>query len=80
MKKTVQAVKYALDTLHISPDSLFKLIETSQGYEGEDYNRWLAEKIIRTADSEGIPFTELLVKNFGRDYVQLRRRDFSIGR
>lgn len=62
MKKTVQAVKYALDTLHISPDSLFKLIETSQGYEGEDYNRWLAEKIIRTADSEGIPFTELLVK------------------
>lgn len=62
MKKTVQAVKYALDTLHISPDSLFKLIETSQGYVGEDYNRWLAEKIIKTADSEGIPFTELLVK------------------
>lgn len=62
MKKTVQAVEYALDSLHISPDSLFKLIETSQGYTGEDYGRWLAEKIISTAESEGIPFTELLVK------------------
>lgn len=62
MKKTVQSVKYVLDNLHLTPDELFQLIETSQGYTGDDYNRWLANQIILVAESEGIPFTELLVK------------------
>lgn len=62
MRKTIQSVSYALDTLHLTPDELFQLIETSQGYDGKDYKRWLANKIIEVANSEGIPFTELLVK------------------
>jgi hypothetical protein len=62
MKKTVQAIKYALEELHLTPDKLFQLIESAQGYEGDNYELWLANKIIGVADSEGIPFTELLVK------------------
>lgn len=62
MKKTVQAIKYTLEELHLTPDKLFQLIESAQGYEGDNYELWLANKIIGVADSEGIPFTELLVK------------------
>lgn len=62
MKKTTQAIKYALEELHLTPDKLFQLIESAQGYSGDNYELWLANKIIEVADSEGIPFTELLVK------------------
>lgn len=62
MKKTVQAVKYALSALKVSPTYLFQLLESSKDYEGDNYERWLANEIIKIADSEGIPFTELLVK------------------
>lgn len=62
MKKTTQAIKYALDELHVTPDKLFQLIESAQGYDGSNYELWLAGRIIKIADSEGIPFTELLVK------------------
>lgn len=62
MKKTTQAIKYALDELHLTPDKLFQLLESSQGYEGTNYEKWVAGRIIKIADSEGIPFTELLVK------------------
>jgi len=62
MKKTTQAIKYALEELHLTPDKLFQLIESAQGYTGDNYELWLANKIIEVADSEGMPFTELLVK------------------
>ena len=62
MRKTIQAIKYALEELHLTPDKLFQLIESAQGYEGDNYELWLANKIIGVAESEGMPFTELLVK------------------
>lgn len=64
MKKTKSAVKYGIETLKVSPDELFKLIESSQGYNGSDYSRWLAGKIIDIADKDGIQFSQLLVKKF----------------
>lgn len=62
MRKTIQAIKYALEELHLTPDKLFQLIESAQGYEGDNYELWLANKIIGVAEYEGMPFTELLVK------------------
>lgn len=64
MKKTKSAVKYGIETLKLSPDELFKLIESSQGYDGEDYSRWLAGKIIEIAEEDGVQFSQLLVKKF----------------
>lgn len=64
MKKTKSAVKYGMETLKLSPDELFKIIESSQGYDGGDYARWLAGKIIEVAEADGVQFSQLLVKKF----------------
>lgn len=64
MRKTKAAVRYGMETLKLSPDELFKLIESSQGYEGEDYPRWLAGKIIEVAEEDGVQYSQLLVKKF----------------
>ena len=64
MKKTKSAVKYGIEVLKLTPDELFKLIESSQNYDGSDYSRWLADKIIKVAEKEGILFSQLLVKKF----------------
>ena len=64
MKKTKSAVKYGIERLKLSPDELFKLIESSQGYDGEDYSRWLAGKIIDVAEADGVQFSQLLVNKF----------------
>lgn len=64
MKKTKEAIMYGIETLHISADKIFSLIESSRGYDGEDYSRWLASKIIEVAEGEGIGFSQLLVKKF----------------
>lgn len=64
MKKTKSAVRYGIERLKLSPDELFKLIESSQGYDGEDYSRWLAGKIIEVAEEDGVQFSQLLVKKF----------------
>lgn len=64
MKKAKSAVKYGMETLRLSPDELFKLIESSQGYCGGDYPRWLAGRIIEVAEGDGVQFSQLLVKKF----------------
>lgn len=64
MKKAKSAIKYGMETLKLSPDELFKLIESSKGYDGEDYSRWLAGKIIEVAEADGVQFSQLLVKKF----------------
>lgn len=64
MKKAKSAIKYGMETLKLSPDELFKLIESSKGYSGEDYSRWLAGKIIEVAEADGVQFSQLLVKKF----------------
>ena len=64
MKKYVNAIKYALETLNISADTLFNLIETSKGYNDSSYDRWLSGKIIEMAEAEGVGFSQLLVKKF----------------
>lgn len=64
MKSTIDAVRYGIETLHISPDEMFSLIESSNGYEADDYSRWLANQIIKIAEKDGIGFSQLLVKKF----------------
>lgn len=64
MKKTKAAVRYGMEVLKLSPDDLFKLLESSQGYEGDNYQRWLASKIIEIAEEDGVQFSQLLVKKF----------------
>lgn len=59
-----EAVRYGIETLKVSPDKMFSLIESSREYEGDDYQRWLARKIIEVAEREGVGFSQLLVKKF----------------
>lgn len=64
MKNTKEAVKYGIETLGVTPNEMFSLIESSRGYEGDDYKRWLANKIIEIAEKEDVGFSQLLVKKF----------------
>ena len=64
MKKTISAVKYGLETLGVTPDKLFGMIESSQDYTGDDYGRWLASQIINIAEADGVGFSQLIVKKF----------------
>jgi len=64
MKHTKDAIRYGIETLRVSPDEMFKLIESSNGYVGDDYQRWLANEIIKIAEKDGVGFSQLLVKKF----------------
>lgn len=64
MKNTKEAIRYGIETLKVSPEKMFSLIESSEGYDGEDYSRWLAAQIIKIAEKDGIGYTQLLVKKF----------------
>lgn len=64
MNNVVEAVRYGVETLGVSPDEMFSLIKSSEGYEGGDYRRWLASKIIELCESLGVGYTQLLVKKF----------------
>ena len=64
MNKTVDAIKYGLETLNISPKGMFSLIESSKGYTGTDYNRWLANEIIKIAEKDEVGYSQLLAKWF----------------
>ena len=64
MKYTREAIRYGIETLGVTPDELFSLIESSEGYDGDDYRRWLAARIIEVAERDGVGFTQLLVKKF----------------
>lgn len=62
MKPVPEAIKYGLDILNISSDKFKSIIEESNGYAGEDKERWLASKIIEVAEKNGVLFTQLLAK------------------
>lgn len=64
MKYTKEAIKYGIETLKVSPDEMFSLIESSKDYEGDDYKRWLASEIIKIAEKDGVGYSQLLVKKF----------------
>lgn len=64
MKHTRDAIRYGIETLGVTPEELFSLIESSEGYTGDDYKRWLAARIIDIAEKDGVGFTQLLVKRF----------------
>jgi len=64
MSKTLDAIRYCLDTLSVTPKELFSLIESSNGYNGEEYSRWLANEVIKIAESEDILYSQLLAKWF----------------
>lgn len=68
MQKTKDAVRYAIETLGITPEKFFHILESSQGYDGEDYSRWLAGKVIEIANEDGVGYSKLLVKRF--DIIQ----------
>lgn len=64
MSKTLDAIRYCLDTLGVTPKELFSLIESSNGYDGPEYSRWLANEVIKIAESEDILYSQLLAKWF----------------
>lgn len=64
MKKTVDAVRYGIETLGLTPEEFFSLIESSKDYQGADYGRWLASKVIDIAEEDGVGYSQLLVKKF----------------
>ena len=64
MKNAKEAIKYGIETLKVSPEEMFSLIESSKDYDGDDYPRWLASKIIKLAEEDGVGYSQLLVKRF----------------
>ena len=64
MKNVKEAIKYGIETLNVTPEEMFALIESSKDYDGDDYKRWLANEIIKIAEKEGVGFSQLLVKKF----------------
>lgn len=68
MTEVKEAIKYGIETLKVSPDRMFSLIESSREYEGTDYPRWLAKKIIDIAEKNGVGYSQILVKKF--DIIQ----------
>ena len=64
MKNTKDAIRYGIETLNVTPKELFSLIESSKGYDGDDYKRWLAARIIDIAEKDDVGFTQLLAKWF----------------
>lgn len=64
MKNTMDAIKYGLETLDVTSKELFSLIESSNGYDGDDYKRWLANEIIKIAEKDDVGYSQLLAKWF----------------
>lgn len=64
MKNVKEAIKYGIETLGVTPEEMFALIESSRDYSGDDYKRWLANEIIKIAEKEEVGFSQLLVKKF----------------
>lgn len=64
MKNTIDAIKYGLETLNVTTKEMFNLIESSKGYDGDDYKRWLANEIIKVAEKDDIGYSQLLAKWF----------------
>lgn len=75
MNKVKDAIKYGIETLGVSPEMMFSLIESSNGYTGEDYSRWLANEIIKIAEKDGVGYSQLLVKKF--NIIQSLIEDYS---
>lgn len=61
MRKTKDIIKYMI-LQGKTPEEVFKLIESARDYRGNDQDLWLASEIIKTAESEGIGYSQLLVK------------------
>lgn len=72
MQKVRDAVRYGIETLSISPERMFSLLETSKDYDGDDYPRWLASQIIKTVEAHGVGYSQLLIKRFDiiRDLIE----------
>lgn len=64
MQKTKEAIKYGLSTMSVTPKELFALIESSNGYDGDDDKRWLTSQIIKIAEKDGVGYSQLLAKWF----------------
>lgn len=64
MRYTKDAIKYAIETLNITPKALLTLIESSKDYDGTDYNRWLAAQVIKIAEKDEVGYTLLMAKWF----------------
>ena len=70
MKNTLDAIKYGLENLDVSPKELFKLIESSKGYDGADYKRWLANEIIKLAEKDGIDLIQNIIEEYADDSLK----------
>lgn len=75
MQNTIDAVKYGIDTLKVSPKEFFSLLEVSNNYSGTDYKKWLSNEIIKLAEKDGVGYSQLLVKKFS--IIQSLRSTYS---
>ena len=57
MKNTREAIRYGIETLGVTPEEFFSLIESSNGYSGDDYGRWLANEIIKIAEKDNVGYS-----------------------
>ena len=64
MRVTKDALKYGLSVMNITPKEFLSLIESSNGYTGDDNNRWLTAQIIKIAEKDGVGYSQLLAKWF----------------
>lgn len=64
MQKAKEAIKYGLSVMGVTPKEMFALIESSNGYTGDDDNRWLTAQIIKIAEKDGVGYSQLLAKWF----------------
>ena len=75
MDKVKDSIRYGIETLGVTPEMMFNLIESSNGYSGDDYLRWLANEIIKIAEKNGVGYSQLLVKKF--NIIQSLVEDYS---
>lgn len=63
MKGIHRLIKGCLDHLGISTGEFRTLVETSENYDGDDYNRRIISDMIKLAEeNEGVPQTQILAK------------------
>lgn len=55
-----QALAYVIGATRLTPSELKVLVASSEGYDGDDYNRWLAAQFIEVCKEVGTPNTLLL--------------------
>ena len=62
MGKLVDSFNYGVDTLNLTREEFFEVLENVEGYTGTEYKYWLASKVLDFAKSEGVTLQQLIAK------------------